>query len=69
VLVDDFTLIVTSLTQAAPFAPQALTCSTCVPVDEEILLLIVWPLITVVSLLLSNEYPIASTLVDEQVDA
>ena len=66
-LADDFTLTVTSLTHAAPFDPHALTCSTCVPVEEEMLLLIDWPLTTVVSLLLSNEYPIALTFVDEQV--
>ena len=39
-LTDDFTLIVTSLTHAAPFDPHAFTCSTCEPVEEEMLLLI-----------------------------
>ena len=39
-LADDLTLIVMSLTQAAPFDPHAFTCSTCVPVEEEMLLLI-----------------------------
>jgi len=68
-LTDDFTLIVTSLTHAAPFDPHAFTCSTCVPVEEEMLLLIDWLLMTVVSLLLSNEYPIALTFVEEQVVA
>src|SRR5215831_13293918 len=69
VLVEDFTLIVTSLTHAAPFRPHAFTCKTCVPVEDETLLSIDWPLITAVSLLLSNEYPIASTFVDEQTAA
>lgn len=35
------TLIVTSVTQAAPFEPHDFTCNTCVPVEEETLLLIV----------------------------
>ena len=40
-LVFDFTLMVTSVTQDAPLEPHALTCRTCVPVEEERLLLIV----------------------------
>lgn len=63
------TVIVTSLTQAAPFEPQAFTCRTCVPVDDEMLLLMVCPEITVVSLLLSNDHPIDFTAVEEQTDA
>jgi hypothetical protein len=68
-LVDDVTLMVTSVTQAAPLEPQAFTCRTWVPVDDEMLLLIVWLYTTVVSLLLSNDQPIDLTPVDEQVDA
>lgn len=64
----DFTLMVTSVTQEAPFEPHAFTWSTCVPVEEEMLLLMVWLLTTVVSLLLSNDQPMAVTLRDEQVD-
>ena len=56
------------MTQAAPFAPHAFTCRTCVPVEEERLLLIVWLFTTVVSLLLSNDQPIAVTLWEEQVE-
>lgn len=40
-LVFDFTLTVMSVTQDEPFEPHALTCRTCVPVEEEMLLLMV----------------------------
>ena len=39
-LSDDLTLIVMSFTQAAPFGPHAFTCRICVPVEDEMLLLI-----------------------------
>jgi hypothetical protein len=66
---EDVTVRAMSVTHAAPPEPHAFTCRTCEPVDEEILLLIVWPVTTVVSLLLSKDQPIVLTLVEEQVDA
>lgn len=32
----DFTVMAIEVTQAAPFAPQALTCSVCAPLEAEI---------------------------------
>lgn len=66
---EDVTVRAMSVTQAEPLEPHALTCRTCEPVDDEILLLIVWPDTTVVSLLLSKDQPIDLTLFEEQVDA
>jgi hypothetical protein len=65
---EEVTVRAMSVTQAAPPEPQAFTCRTCEPVEDEILLLIVWPDTTVVSLLLSNDQPIDLTLVEEHED-
>jgi len=32
----DFTVMAIEVTQAAPFGPQALTCSVCAPLEAEI---------------------------------
>lgn len=65
-VIEDFTLIVTSFTQLAPLEPHAFTWSVWVPVEEEMLLSIDCALMIVVSLLLSKEYPIETTLTEEQ---
>ncbi len=56
------TVITTDVTHEAPFGPHAFTCKVCVPVDDEMALSIDWPLKTVVLELLSNEYPMVTTL-------
>src|SRR6516225_3686765 len=63
------TVTTIDVTQAAPFGPHAFTCSVWVPVEDEMDLLIDWPLKVALLALLSNEYPMETTLWDEQVAA
>jgi len=67
--VDIVTVRVKSVSHADPRSPHAFTCKMCVPAADPIEVSMDGPSITVVSALLSNEYPIAATLCDEQLVA
>jgi len=60
------TVMATSVTHEAPLLPHALTCRVWVPVPDATDVSTDVPLKTVVSVLLSREYPIEDTFWDEQ---